>query len=116
MDHSVQSTHTPLDCQVHTRLPLVMVKAHAPATAKGRAMRERIVQAASELVAEKGVAGVSLDDVRARTGASRSQLYHYFEDRDDMIRAVVEAAADAVLGRQEQRFDHPHSWRRRDRR
>src|SRR5438105_4847982 len=87
-----------------------MAKAHAPATAKGRAMRERIVQAASELVAEKGVAGVSLDDVGARTGARRSQLYHYFEDRDDMIRAVVEATADAVLGRQGDLLDHLDSW------
>ena len=40
-----------LDCQVQNRVSLVMVKAHAPATAKGRAMRERIVQAAAELVA-----------------------------------------------------------------
>ncbi|PYR64085.1 MAG: TetR family transcriptional regulator [Acidobacteria bacterium] len=87
-----------------------MVKAHAPATAKGRAMRERIVQAAAELVAEKGVAGVSLDDVRARTSASRSQLYHYFEDRDDLIRAVVEATTDAVLGRQDELFDDLDSW------
>ena len=87
-----------------------MVKAHPPATAKGRAMRERIVQAAAELVAEKGVAGMSLDDVRARTGASRSQLYHYFEDRDDLIRAVVEATTDAVLGRQDELFDHLDSW------
>src|SRR5438128_6497669 len=81
-----------------------------PATPKGRAMRERIVQAAAELVAEKGVAGVSLDDVRARTSASRSQLYHYFEDRDDLIRAVVEATTDAVLGRQDELFDDLDSW------
>src|SRR5437660_12603202 len=87
-----------------------MVKVHAPATAKGRAMRERIVQAAAELVAEKGVAGVSLDDVRARTSASRSQLYHYFEDRDDLIRAVVEATTDAVLGRQDALFGDLNSW------
>src|SRR2546427_12652282 len=100
MDHTVHSTRTTLDCQVHNRVPLVMVKTDAPVTVKGRAMRERIVQAAAELVAAKGVAGVSLDDVRARTGASRSQLYHYFEDRDDRIRAVVEATTDAVLGRQ----------------
>ena len=63
-----------------------MRETKAPATDKGRATRERILQAAAELVAEKGAAGVSLDDVRARTGASRSQLYHYFEDRDDLVR------------------------------
>src|SRR2546422_3246024 len=110
MDHAVQYTHTTLDCKVQNRVSLVMVKPHAPATAKGRAMRERIVQAAAELVAEKGVAGVSLDDFRARPGPSRSQLYHYFEDRDDLIRAVVEATTDAVLGRQDELFDHLDSW------
>ena len=87
-----------------------MANTHAPATAKGRETRERILQAAAELIAVKGTAGMSLDDVRARTGASRSQLYHYFEDRDDLIRAVVEATTDAVLGRQDELFDHLDSW------
>jgi AcrR family transcriptional regulator len=84
--------------------------AHAPATARGRATRERIVQAAAELIVEKGVAGMSLDDVQARTGASRSQLYHYFEDRDDLVRAVVDATTEAVLGRQGEFLDHLDSW------
>src|SRR5438874_12889581 len=92
-----------------------MAKAHAPATAKGRAMRERIVQAAAELVAEKGAAGVSLDDVRARTGASRSQLYHYFDDRDDLIRAAIDVTTDAVLDVQGESLDHPDSWAGSDR-
>src|SRR5438876_844749 len=77
-----------------------MAKAHGPATAKGRAMRERILQAAAELIAEKGTAGMSLDDVRVRTGASRSQLYHYFEDRDDLVHAVIDVTIDTVLDTQ----------------
>src|SRR5579872_6486100 len=88
----------------------VMANAHAPATAKGRATRERIVQAAAGLVAEKGVAGVSLDDVRARTGASRSQLYHYFEDRDDLVRAVVDVTTDAVIDFQGDLLHHLDTW------
>src|SRR3989442_5907304 len=83
-----------------------MANALAPATAKGRATRERIVQAAAELVAEKGAAGMSLDDVRARTGASRSQLYHYFQDRDDLVRAVIDVTTDSVLGNQGELLDH----------
>src|SRR5436309_6536122 len=82
----------------------------APATAKGRATRERIVQAAARLVAEKGAAGMSLDDVRARTGASRSQLYHYFEDRDDLVRAVIDVTADAVIDIQGELLEHLDSW------
>jgi TetR/AcrR family transcriptional regulator, transcriptional repressor for nem operon len=88
----------------------VMTNAHPPATAKGRATRERILQAAAELVAEKGTAGMSLDDVRERTGASRSQLYHYFQDRDDLVRAVIDVTTDTVLGNQGELLDHLDSW------
>jgi AcrR family transcriptional regulator len=67
---------------------------------RGRETRERIVRAAAELVAERGVAGTSLDDVRIRAHASKSQLYHYFADRDDLMRAVARAVTDDVLGGQ----------------
>src|SRR6202030_2923581 len=87
-----------------------MANAHVPATTKGRATRERILQAAAELIAEKGTAGMSLDDVRARTGASRSQLYHYFEDRDDLVHAVVDVTIDAVLDTQGELLDHLDAW------
>jgi TetR/AcrR family transcriptional regulator, transcriptional repressor for nem operon len=82
----------------------------APVTEKGRATRERILQAAAELVAEKGAAGMSLDDVRARTGASRSQLYHYFKDRDDLVRSVVDVTSNAVIEFQGDLLPHLDSW------
>jgi AcrR family transcriptional regulator len=81
-----------------------------PLTAKGQSTRARIVQAAAELVAEKGAAGMSLDDVGGRAHASRSQLYHYFDDRDDLIRAVVDATTDSVLLAQDELLDHLDSW------
>jgi len=87
-----------------------MANGLGPATAKGRATRERILQAAAELVAEKGAAGMSLDDVRARTGVSRGQLYHYFEDRDDLVHAVIDVTSAAVLDRQGELLDHLDSW------
>jgi TetR/AcrR family transcriptional repressor of nem operon len=68
-----------------------------PRTARGRATRERIVRAAAELVAERGVAGTSLDDVRDLARASKSQLYLYFADRDELMRAVAESTCDTVL-------------------
>ena len=75
-----------------------------PATAKGRQTRERIIRAAAELVAERGVAGTSLDDVRARAHVSKSQLYHYFADRDDLMRAVAKAVSDEVVDGQAELF------------
>jgi TetR/AcrR family transcriptional repressor of nem operon len=81
-----------------------------PSTARGQSTRARIVQAAAELVAEKGAAGMSLDDVGERARASRSQLYHYFDDRDDLMRAVVAATADSVLLSQDELFTHLDTW------
>jgi TetR/AcrR family transcriptional repressor of nem operon len=66
-------------------------------TARGRATRERIVTAASRLIRERGVAETSVDDVIERAGASKSQLYHYFDDRADLLRAVVDHNAEGVL-------------------
>ena len=68
-----------------------------PRTARGRATRERIVAAATELVAERGVAGTSLDAVRERASASKSQLYLYFADRDELLCAVARASCQATL-------------------
>jgi TetR/AcrR family transcriptional regulator, transcriptional repressor for nem operon len=87
-----------------------MAQMRGPATRKGRATRERILQAAAELVAEKGAAGMSLDDVRTRTGASRSQLYHYFDDRDDLVRSVVDVTTDAVIDFQGNLLHHLDTW------
>ena len=69
----------------------------APSTQKGRATRDRIVDAACDLVFERGVAGLNLDDVREATGTSKSQLYHYFNDKSDLIKAVVDRQAERVL-------------------
>jgi TetR/AcrR family transcriptional regulator, transcriptional repressor for nem operon len=68
-----------------------------PSTAKGRATQERIVAAACELIGERGVAAASLDAVIARAGVSKSQLYHYFDDRAALLRAVVVHNADGLI-------------------
>jgi TetR/AcrR family transcriptional repressor of nem operon len=84
--------------------------ASEPATARGRATRARIVHAGAELVAERGAAAVSLDEVGARASASRSQLYHYFQDRDDLIRAIIKATTDSVLAAQDDLLSDLDSW------
>ncbi|HEV8065212.1 MAG TPA: TetR/AcrR family transcriptional regulator [Acidimicrobiales bacterium] len=81
-----------------------------PTTERGRITRQRIVAAASEVVGEKGALGASLDEVGARAAASRSQLYHYFDDKTDLLLAVAEATNDTVLDGQRDLFDHLGSW------
>jgi TetR/AcrR family transcriptional repressor of nem operon len=81
-----------------------------PSTDRGRLTRQRIVNAATEVVAEKGALGASLDEVGARAPASRSQLYHYFDDKNDLLLAVAEATNETVLGGQEDLFTHLGTW------
>jgi AcrR family transcriptional regulator len=66
-------------------------------TRRGRETRERIVAAAAGLMFEHGVAETTLEDIRAAAGVSGSQVYHYFEDKQALVRAVIDHQTDAVL-------------------
>ena len=71
-------------------------------TLKGRATRERIVEAAADLLFRQGVAGTSIDDVRKATGVSGSQMTHYFRDKRSLVRAVIAWQADTVIALHQQ--------------
>ena len=68
-----------------------------PRTGRGRASRERIVERAAELFAEQWIAATSLDEVLAAAGAGKSQLYHYFRGRDELVEAAVGLRCAQVL-------------------
>jgi AcrR family transcriptional regulator len=68
-----------------------------PTTARGRETRRRLVESAAELFFARGVASVGIDEILAASETSKSQLYHYFENRDAMVRAVVEYQRDRIL-------------------
>ena len=73
-------------------------------TRKGAATRARIVDAAAALIYQQGVAHTTVEEVRDGANVSSSQLYHYFEDKPALVRAVIERQADRAIGTQE-RFD-----------
>jgi TetR/AcrR family transcriptional regulator, transcriptional repressor for nem operon len=56
------------------------------------------VAAAADLIFQHGVAGTTLEDVRARAGVSSSQVYHYFAGKEALVRAVVDYRAETVVG------------------
>ena len=60
-----------------------------PRTGRGRASRERIVERAADLFAERGIAGTSVDEVLAAAKAGKGQFYHYFQNRDELAAAAV---------------------------
>jgi TetR/AcrR family transcriptional repressor of nem operon len=78
----------------------------SPLTRRGRETRRRIVAAAAELMFDNGVAETTLEDIRAAAGVSGSQVYHYFADKQELVRAVIDYQADAVLDTQGTHLDH----------
>lgn len=60
----------------------------------GRAMRSRLLDAASRLFREKGLAGVSIADIAAAADAFPSQITYYFRTKEALF---VEAACRDVL-------------------
>ncbi|MFF1465620.1 TetR/AcrR family transcriptional regulator [Streptomyces sp. NPDC058330] len=80
-------------------------------TAKGRATQARIVEGAAQVLRERGIAFTTLDDVRARTSTSKSQLFHYFPGgKDELLLAVAEFEASRVLEDQQPHLDRLDSW------
>src|ERR1700740_840604 len=78
-------------------------------TTKGRATRDRIVAAASELMLQRGVARTTIEDIQEAADISTSQMYHYFADKNDLVTAVIDFQTDQVLGGQQLGLDHIES-------
>ena len=74
-----------------------------PRTAKGRRTRAAIVDAAASMMYDHGVAGTTLDDVLAASETGKSQLYHYFSDKSDLVEAVIARQLERVLAAR-------HAW------
>lgn len=66
-------------------------------TPKGRATRDRIVQATAKLIVTEGLAAFNMDRVRKAASVSGSQLAHYFADKGALVRAVVARQIGVVL-------------------
>src|ERR687895_543159 len=52
--------------------------------------RSELTRVGRELFAERGYAGVGTEEIVARAGVTRGALYHHFEDKKDLFRAVHE--------------------------
>ena len=64
-----------------------------------------MISSAADLMYVRGVNAVTLDDVRAATGTSKSQLYKHFPaGKPELVRAVVALRAEQMLVREEQRL------------
>ncbi len=80
-------------------------------TAKGQATRQRIIEGAATEIRQTGVSIATLDDIRARTQTSKSQLFHYFPGgKEQLLLAVAEYEAQMVLDDQQPYLGDLTSW------
>lgn len=83
----------------------------AKLTAKGVATRRRIVEGAAAEIRARGAAATTLDDIRARTATSKSQIFHYFPGgKEELLYAVAAREADRVLEDQEPHLSDLSTW------
>lgn len=64
--------------------------------------REEILQAVRETCAEDGVANLSVSAITKRAGCTRSLFYHYFEDKEAAVAALMERGIDDFIAEIEQ--------------
>ena len=72
----------------------------APPTARGRRTRDAIVDAAADLMHARGIAATGIGDVLRASGTGKSQLYHYFDSKSDLVVAVIDRQLERVLAAQ----------------
>lgn len=65
--------------------------------ADGELSRERILDATSEIAAERGYEGTSIALVSKKCGLPASSIYWHFKDKDDLIAAVIERSFGSWL-------------------
>ena len=79
-------------------------------TVKGERTRAKIVDTAATSMLTDGVAGTTIEGVCSAAGVGRSQVYHYFEDKSALVRAVIERQAELIFGGQEPHLAQIQGW------
>jgi AcrR family transcriptional regulator len=64
-------------------------------------LRERVLEASVQLLAEQGLTGLSMREVARRAGVSHQAPYHYFEDKAAIVAALVERGFTRLAERME---------------
>jgi AcrR family transcriptional regulator len=64
---------------------------------KSDVSRERILEAATELFAQKGYAGAGVDQLAARSGIAKTAIYYHFGNKEGLLAAALERAASSWI-------------------
>ena len=74
-----------------------MTTATGGRSVRREATRQRVIDAAREVFAERGVFGGTVEDICERAGFTRGAFYSNFADKADVLEALVEREHDRLL-------------------
>jgi AcrR family transcriptional regulator len=63
---------------------------HTGRRAKAHWRRQRLLDAALASFVDKGIDGATVKDITAAAGVTQGLLYHYFDDKDALVQAILE--------------------------
>lgn len=75
-----------------------------------RSQRERALEAAVRIVAEKGYAATTVADITREAGISRTTFYAMFEDKEASFLAAYDGAVDALVRRIAAAYEAEEGW------
>lgn len=86
-----------------------------PPEVVARSQRERLLEAAVRVVAEKGYGATTVADLTKEAGISRTTFYEMFEDKEACFLAAYDNAVDALVRRITRAYEVEEDWPRRAR-
>ena len=75
-----------------------------PATGPGSDKYQRILDAAVEVIAERGYFGSPVSAIAERAGVADGTIYLYFKSKDDVLRTAIDTAFDRYFQEIEEEF------------
>ncbi|HWA55547.1 MAG TPA: TetR/AcrR family transcriptional regulator [Solirubrobacterales bacterium] len=80
-----------------------------------RSQRERLLEAAIRVVAEKGYAATTVADLTREAGISRTTFYAMFDDKEGCFLAAYDGIVDALVRRVATAYESEEEWPQRAR-
>ena len=63
---------------------------------KSQAMREKILNTATQLFIQKGSEKTSMQDIAQTAGISKGAIYHHFKSKDEIVLAVLRSRQELM--------------------
>lgn len=67
--------------------------------------REGVLQAALDVIVERGLANTRMSDIAKRAGMSPGNILYYFESKDDLLMDLLRRSEDLLIRQANEEFD-----------